>query len=740
MSKESKAFAQLHPGIQRWIWEKKWTELRDIQERAISAILRGDHDLLIAAGTASGKTEAAMLPALSEIAANPQSSIQILYVSPLKALINDQFRRLDGLCEDLKIPVHKWHGDVSASLKKKVIKEPKGVLIITPESLEALFINRSQEIPRLFKYLSLVVVDELHAFIGTERGRQLQSLLYRVELAARRRSPRVGLSATLGDLSLAADALRPGGADAVEIVEATAKDHEILLQLKGFLAPALLVSEGSSEEGRKEAGTSEDEPVSRVSEFLFANFRQGHHLVFANSRSAVERTTDRLRMACEKGRVPNPFHPHHGSLSKEIREATEAALRDESKPATSISTSTLELGIDLGAVESVVQMGKAPTVSSLRQRMGRSGRRGSPSVLRVLIEEDEIGPKTGFTRRFRLQLFEAVAQLELMLEGWCEPPIAGALHLSALVQQLLSLVAQHGGVRPEQAFEVLCIGGPFRTVDAELFKTFLRGLAARELVAQDHGGELVLGARGEVLVNHYTFYAAFHSPEELEIRTSSQRLGTLPAAFPIYEGLFILFAGRRWKVVRVDREHRSILVAPAKGARMPLFSSSSGVVHDRVRQKMRELYQGGSVPTYLDSKAQELLFEGRGNAGSDKLLDQTLVESDGAIYLFHWLGDRKGNALQMALSSCGLEVCPSEGPYIEILGASLDEARFGIAALAKQCPDEAGLLARLERAPVEEKHYPELPLNLQVLDYFRSHVDLDRLSTNLELITKPRSG
>ncbi len=737
MSKESKAFAQLHPGIQKWIWEKKWTELRDIQERATAAILGGDHDVLIAAGTASGKTEAAMLPGLSEIAVNPLPSIQILYVSPLKALINDQFRRLDGLCEDLKIPVHKWHGDVSASLKKKVIKDPRGVLIITPESLEALFINRSQEIPRLFKSLSLVVVDELHAFIGTERGRQLQSLLYRVELATRQRIPRVGLSATLGDLGLAAEVLRPGGTSAVEIIEAAAKGHDILLQLKGFLAPSPTVHDTSTQQDpARKADEPEIEPVSGIGEFLLSNFRQGHHLIFANSRSMVEATTDRLRRACERERVPNPFHPHHGNLSREIREATESALRDESRPATSISTSTLELGIDLGAVESVVQLGAAPTVSSLRQRMGRSGRRGSPSVLHVLIEEAELEPSTPFVRRFRFELFEAVAQIELLLEGWCEPPTPGALHLSTLIQQLLSLIAQHGGVRPDQAFAVLCVGGPFRTVDGELFKAFLRGIAARELVTQDHGGELILGVRGELLVNHYTFYAAFSSPEELEIRTNSQRLGTLPAAFPIYEGLFILFAGRRWKVMRVDREHRSVLVAPAKGARMPIFSSAGGVVHDRVRQKMRDLYLGASLPTYLDSKAQDLLFEGRGSAGSEKLLDQTIVEADGATYLFHWLGDRKGNGLQMALSAHGLEVLPSEGPFIEIVDASIEDVRSGLAALAKRCPDEPALLARLEQAPIEEKHYPELPLELQVLDYFRSHVDLEGLGNNMQLLSQ----
>src|SRR5436853_2120515 len=215
MNEASSAFHRLHPKIQRWLWRQGWGALRDIQEAAIGPILAGDRDVVIAASTASGKTEAAFLPILTALAEDSGGSVRVLYISPLKALINDQFDRLELLCEDLEVPVARWHGDVAASQKKKLLARPGGVLIITPESLEALFVLQGPKVRSLFERLAYVVVDELHAFIGGERGQQLQSLLHRVELAIRRRVPRVALSATLGDLAIACEFLRPREGEAV---------------------------------------------------------------------------------------------------------------------------------------------------------------------------------------------------------------------------------------------------------------------------------------------------------------------------------------------------------------------------------------------------------------------------------------------------------------------------------------------------------------------------------------------
>lgn len=183
MSTQSSSFELLHPLIQEWIWQSGWTELRDAQERAIPPIIAGNTDVIVSAATAAGKTEAAFLPILSRLLAPDAAGHSAMCVSPLKALINDQWDRLTQLCETLEIPVVPWHGDVAASRKQAFAKKRSGCVLITPESLEALFYNRGSGIVGLFERLDYVVVDELHAFMGTERGMQLQSLLDRLEVA-----------------------------------------------------------------------------------------------------------------------------------------------------------------------------------------------------------------------------------------------------------------------------------------------------------------------------------------------------------------------------------------------------------------------------------------------------------------------------------------------------------------------------------------------------------------------------
>ena len=156
---ESRGFDRLHKGVQRWIWGQNWSALRDIQENSIDPILQADRDIIISASTAAGKTEAAFLPALSRIAEHEANSVGILYISPLKALINDQYRRLQGLSEVLGITVTPWHGDVAPALKNKVRKDPRGVLLITPESLESLLMNQSGWTLTAFSSLEYIIID-----------------------------------------------------------------------------------------------------------------------------------------------------------------------------------------------------------------------------------------------------------------------------------------------------------------------------------------------------------------------------------------------------------------------------------------------------------------------------------------------------------------------------------------------------------------------------------------------------
>ena len=417
MSEISSSFHLLDERIQRYIWDARWETLRDVQEKAIPLICAASSDVVIAAATAAGKTEAAFLPALTHILSGDAPGL-IVYISPLKALINDQFGRLDKLCEQLEIPVWPWHGDISATTKTKFLRQRQGVLLITPESLEALLCNRGTAVGAVFQYARFIVIDEIHSFIGSERGKQLQSLMHRIEQVLGHSVPRIGLSATLGDMGLAAEFLRPGNGGDVKIVESTSSETELQIRVKGYEEPLVVQLDDEL------ASESESVAPRFIAAHLYQTLRGANNLVFPNSRREVERYTHLLSQQCLKDQVPNEFWPHHGNLSKEIRAETEAALKQKEHPATAVCTNTLELGIDIGAVKSVAQIGPPPSVASLRQRLGRSGRRkGEPAILRAYCVESALAADSSLASELRLATFQMTAMIGLLLERWCEPPM-----------------------------------------------------------------------------------------------------------------------------------------------------------------------------------------------------------------------------------------------------------------------------------------------------------------------------
>ncbi len=692
----SSAFERLHEGVRRWIWGQGWTELRDIQERAVEPILGGAQDVIIAAATAGGKTEAAFLPICSKIAERKRPGLEVLCVSPLKALINDQFSRLEDLCKEIGVPVHRWHGDVSAGRKQEVLHAPDGILLITPESLEALFVNRGTALARVFEGLAYVVVDELHVFIGSERGRQLQSLLHRLELVLRRGVPRIALSATLGDMAIAAEFLRPGQGRGVQLLVSTGGGQEVKLQLRGYRvreAPEKrsLLGGGSSGSADEEKERPLENPS--IVGHLFDTLRGNDNLVFANARSAVEAYADSLRRMSERVRVPNEFWPHHGSLSRDLREDVESRLKDRSVPLTAVCTSTLELGIDIGSVASIAQIGPPPSVASMRQRLGRSGRRGEPSILRLYIEEPEITPRTSLQDTLRPQLVQTIAMVDLLTDKWYEPPTYGALHMSTLIQQILSMIAERGGITAARAWESLSGTGPFRSVTKEMFAELLRALNRADLVTQTHEGDLVLGLAGERLVNHYDFYTAFATNEEYRIEHAGRALGSLPVPQAIIPGEHIIFAGRRWRVLSVDDRHKVIGVAPSEGRRVPLFSGVGGAcLHDRIRQVMFEMYCSTNIPTYLDAEARDLLAEGRRHFGELGLSSQFFVQDGKDSLLFCWRGDRVMDTVVTLLNVRGLHAM-RDGIAITVHGASEGDVLAHVNSIASTDPPDARALA-----------------------------------------------
>lgn len=662
-ARPSQAFEALHPKIQRWVWRQGWEALRPTQERAIPSLLSGDRDVIVAAATAGGKTEAAFLPILSRLlqdTGDVECEGLALYIAPLKALINDQYQRLELMTESLEIPVVAWHGDIAQRQKHSFLKAPRGVLLITPESLEAIFVNHGHRVPWLFGDLQHLIVDELHSFIGVERGMQLQSLMHRLELAIRRRVPRVGLSATLGDMGLAGEYLRPGAGDQVETIVSTEESGELKLQIRGYrhVPPALSSKEAEARKDRGEDVELDDVlqgDVLDIAQHLFQTLRGANNLVFANSRRNVETYADLLRRECERLRVPTEFFPHHGSLSKELRKHVETGLKAQARPVTAVCTSTLEMGIDIGSVASIAQIGPPHQVASMRQRLGRSGRRGEAAVLRIYIQEFEIDDKTTIPDRLRPALFQAVAMTELMLARWTEPPRLDALHLSTLMQQILSVIAQHGGATAQSLWNALCENVPFTAVGRDNFIALLKQMGRTGLLTQSQDGTLLHGETGERIVNHYSFYAAFTTPEEFTLAVEGKILGTLPIDRPLAEGSYLIFAGRRWRVLRVDTEHKRIDLARAAGGRAPTFGGTPGVVHDVVRAEMSDLYNGSNIPVYLDAQARELFAEGRHHFRELGLHETAFLKDDKNTLIFPWAGDIVMDTLGALLTYEGIQ-------------------------------------------------------------------------------------
>lgn len=700
-SEHHSAFELLNEKVQHWIYNQQWAELRPIQQRAIPPVLERSSDLIVAAATAAGKTEAAFLPIATSLRRAPiEAGIGALYVAPLKALINDQYQRLELLCEACEIELTSWHGDIAAEPKRKLRERPRGILLITPESLESIFVNYGSSVPSIFAALRYVVIDELHAFIGSERGRQLQSLLHRIECAGKSPAMRIGLSATLGKMAPAAEFLRPGHGAEVKVIQSKDDARTLMVQLRGYVA------EPPADESEPTPG---EHPVDgdrlEIANHIYSHLRGTDNLVFANSRRGVEEFADLLRRRCETERVPTEFFPHHGSLSKALREEVEAMLRDPARPTSAICTSTLELGIDVGSVTCVGQIDPPFSASALRQRLGRSGRRPEdPSVLRMYVTESQLEPGAAANDELREGLVQSIALVEALIDGWFEPPIDGALHLSTLIQQVLSVIAQLGGARAEEIWTALCGSGPFE-LDREDFVALLRGLATREVIQQAGDGELILAPRGEQIVGHYSFYAAFKGSEEYRLIAEGTELGSMPISSPLREGSYLIFGGRRWQIVAIEDERRVITVVRARGGKVPRFFGEGGALHDEIRRRMREIYEGETVPIFLDAQAKALLSQGRAGFSSLGLSRHQIIPFAGGSAYFPWKGDRVNATLALGIRAVGHHVevqgCALVAPNLtpSELRAVLLEA-FG----AGVDPDPLWLAGTVENLETEKYH------------------------------------
>ena len=683
------AFEKLHGGIQRYIYDNKWTELRPAQAETIEHLIGGRSDCIISAPTAGGKTEAAFLPILSMIADDASTGVRAMYVGPLKALLNDQFRRLEDLCAHIEVPVHKWHGDVGEAQRRALLTRPSGVLLITPESLEAMFVLRATKMQRIFERLAFIVIDELHSFVGSVRGAQLQSLLFRMCNRCGCDPVRIGLSATLGDPERVLTWMRPGAVPARLILDDTSRPKAIRVRGIWKRKPV---------PGDDEARLDADEAALReTARGIVRACRGTTTLVFANAKSQIEQLADQLRTEVESMGVADEIVVHHGSLSKELRESAEDRLRAD-RPCTAVCSNTLELGIDIGQVDGVVQVSAPWSVASLVQRVGRSGRRvGEASKLRAFLIEPEPAPEDGVWQAMHLDFLQGIAIIELMVtDKFIEPPVVGRPHRSTLVQQLLSILAETGGLSASALYARLAGSGAFPEVEPGEFKALLRALGEQEVIEQMSEGDLILGKVGQHVVGHYTFYAAFSTPEEFRIVHGHDTIGKLPVDSIPNEGEWVILAGKRWVVRAIDARAREVLVAPGKGRKPPKFENACTDLHKRVHEKMLELACGTNVPAYLDETGTEILARCRTTAEQLSHFCPAIrwsAANANAGVIFLWAGSKVARTLFLALTMSGFEVADLD-VGLAVLKGQEGEVRRALASFAQRPPSGADL-ARL---------------------------------------------
>jgi ATP-dependent Lhr-like helicase len=676
---ELKPFSRLAPFLREFIYAEAWDDLRPIQVEAIEVVLDSDDDVLIAAGTASGKTEAAFLPILSRIHAEPFGSVRALYVGPLKALINDQFERLELLCDQGGIPVHRWHGDVAASRKSDLIETPGGVLQITPESIESLFVNRSANLPTLFGGLRFIVVDEVHSFLESDRGAQLRCQLERLSEYAQSRPRRVGLSATVGDFETAKRWLNPAQPDRVRLINPPGATASIKFSHLHFIA---------------------DETPPELIDDLYALTRDRKALIFCNSRADVESVTAELNARCRRDKREERYLPHHGSISKEVREEAEERMQDKHRAASAVCTSTLELGIDIGRLDLVAQVNSAHSVMSFVQRLGRSGRRpGAQRVMQVYTVEP--AAQSSYDR-LPFNLLKALAVSELFAEGWIEPPAERARPYNVLYQQLLSRLVERHGASPRDLVGFFMKSGVFPGVSADDYAVLLKHLAKIDHIQQLPDGNLILGLAGEKVVRSRDFYAVFASAEELEVRHGERVLGRISAAPGLEPGVCLRLAGEMWEVKEIALARREVSVAPAKEARQVMFEGSGAPeLHPRVAQKAREILRGESAPGYLSPQGQEALAEARRVCKEMGLGERQIFDSG---IVLPWTGTRAAQTLKAMLEYAGLEVEFPFFPWIMQVNGGL---RSALRQLQDSPPTAAELATSLPLAELRTHKFDE---------------------------------
>ena len=936
-------FERYAPFVQDFIYEHSWESLRAIQVAAGEAIFDTEENVLLCASTASGKTEAAFFPILTLFDEDPPASVGAIYIGPLKALINDQFMRLNDLCEQAHIPVWHWHGDVAQSHKARMLKQPSGILQITPESLEALLLHKHAAVARLFGDLRFIVIDEVHSLLRGDRGGQTLCLIERLSQMAGVNPRRIGLSATIGDPELTGTILsagsgrgcvipqiqeqgrtwrlsmehffvqgpqayqtktgprthivddqasdgrregaaltarqaagreldgaqgagapaRPRGADTPVSIDGFARadangaapwredvtaaavgapawscagevagepqepagDYDVVgvaqvaaLDVRvddpdGFPARAAADAQGGACDDRRRAGEARggDSPdtdpgcaghgasnagcdadnglgqglvgagcdvgdgggpvhAGAVSDaahvplagasdvapefadpgigYIFEHTRDKKCLVFVNSREECETVCTTLRQYCEANGEPDRFLIHHGNLSASYRETAEEAMRDDERSMTTVTTATLELGIDIGRLERAFQVDAPFTVSSFLQRMGRTGRRGQPPEMWFVMREDPPEARAMLPESVPWKLIQGIALVQLYVEErWVEPPRPRRLPYSLLYHQTMATLASCGELSPAALAQRVLTLSPFEHITTQDYRTLLNHLIETDHIERTEGGGLIVGLAGERLTNSFKFYAVFQENEEYTVRSESQELGTIVMPPPVGER--IALAGHVWVVEEIDHKRHLIYATQVKGKVPAYFGDCPGDINTHVLERMRRVLREDLVPAYLMRNAVARLEQARHVATNSDVVDEPLVCLGGDMWcLFPWLGSYAFLALERFLKvrcapRLGLRGLDASRPYFMQfkMARDVDEATF-FRVLAEEIakPLDPMELVYPDEVPYFEKYDSFVPAELVRKGFACGVLDIDGMRERVEGWAAERVG
>ena len=744
------AFEKYSPFIRDYIYSRNWDSLREVQIGAADVLFGTENNLLLTSSTASGKTEAAFFPIISRLYDDPPQTFGALYIAPLKSLINDQFSRLDELLDMSGIPVFHWHGDVAMSHKNKALRDPKGILQITPESLESMLMNRNNDIVRLFGDLRYVVLDEIHTLTGTDRGNQIICQLCRISRLIGRDPVRVGLSATIGDTDIAAKWLGAGSERGVSVVGMKETRTSWRLGMEHFYIQS--DSPDQSESGNKyltavgEATPGENEPARPEAsdnsvgyipldpgfEYIYDCTADKKCLVFSNSREETEYLTATLRQIADRRGDPDVFLIHHGNLSASLREEAEMKLKDDGLRTVTCATVTLELGIDIGRLERIVQLDAPTTVSSLLQRLGRSGRRGTPPEMMMVFREENPLPNTPLPQLMPWGLLRAIAIVQLYLEErFIEPPNVKKLPFSLLFQQTLSTLAASGELTAKRLAEKVLSLPPFVGVTKEEYRTLLLSMIKNDFIEMTEEKGLIVGLKGERLINSFKFYAVFKDSEDYTVRAGSDEIGTITTPPPV--GDRFALAGRVWEVEELDVARKLIYVKEVKGKMEISWPGDYGEIHTRILERMKQVLEEDTVYPYLKKNARKRLDVARRVARNTGMLKKSIVHLGGYTWcLFPWLGTRSFRTLRKFIAKNGAKFRISgmeyEGCCYMTFKMERGDGRELISYLSKKAStegiDKSALVAPSE-CPVFEKYDDFIPSEL-----LRDAYMADRLRTD----------